>query len=33
MSPLPLRSIVTGTFGTKYGSPIEQLAALVDLDD
>ena len=33
MSPLPFRSIVTGTFGTKYGSPTNSLPRLVDLDD
>ena len=32
-SPSPLRSTVTGVPGTKYGSPIDELAALVELDD
>src|SRR5712691_1903912 len=27
-SPLPFRSIVTGTFGTKYGSPMSSLPRL-----
>jgi hypothetical protein len=28
MSPLPFRSIVIGTFGTKYGSPSSSLPRL-----